>query len=164
MIMPPQIRLYLELGAVAVLAIAFGLYTMHERSVGATQVHTADAKALNAARRQADAETQLNNERAAQADAGADRAQKAVDDYRAAHPAEPFRLCHPNDSVVGVREGGAAAGRQPGAGAGSAAVPTVPRGGESQGPDIAPELDALVSAAQRLDILYTDDQGRRGSR
>lgn len=41
--MTTQIRLYLELAAAAVLLSAFGLYTLHERHVGAAKIEKADA-------------------------------------------------------------------------------------------------------------------------
>jgi hypothetical protein len=161
MILPPQIRLYLELGAVAVLLTAFGLYTWHERSVGAQKIEAADIRAKDAAKKQADAETALNLEKAKKADEGADRVQAAVDQYRRDHPEQPIRVCHANNSVGLPRPGGAPTPGVGGPGAGSSTVPEVPGGGQSEGPDIAPELDALVSAASRLAVLYTDLQQRR---
>jgi len=160
MILPPQVRLYLELGAVAVLLTAFGLYTWHERNVGAQKIESADARAQAAAQKQADAETALKLEKARKADEGADRAQAAVDQYRRDHPDQPIRLCHANNSVGLPRPGSATTTVPGGPGAGSATVPQVLGGGQSEGPDIAPELDALVSAASRLAVLYTNLQQR----
>lgn len=157
--MTTQIRLYLEIGAAVVLAIAFSLFVHHERAVGEQKIAASDAKALAAARKQADAETALNLERAAKADAGAISAQKAVDDYRAAHPDTPVRLCYPDSSVPGMPTISAADLKLKGAGTRPAVVPEVPGRSES-GPDIAAELDAIVQAAGRLAVVYTDRQQR----
>lgn len=152
-------RLYIELAAAAVLLGGFGLFTWHERSVGATAVHTADANAMIAARKLADTETVLNQERAAKADAGAAGVQKAVDDYRTAHPEQPMRLCvTTNNRLASMPKAGAADGIASSPGAGSLAVPEVP--GRGEGADIGPSLDAIVRAAQRVDVLYADRQQR----
>jgi hypothetical protein len=153
-----QIRLYLEIAAAIVLAIAVGLFVHHERAVGAEKINTADAKALQAAQRQADAQTQLNLERAAKADAGAISAQKAVDDYRASHPEQPIRLCHADSSVPGVSKGSPTNQSPPSSGAGPATVREVQSG--TVGADIGPSLDALVQAASRLAVLYSNQQQR----
>lgn len=157
--MPAQIRLYLEIAAAVVLLAAFGLYTLHERSVGKQSIEASDTKALDAAKKQADAETALNLERAAKADAGAVSAQKAVDDYRVAHPDTPVRLCYPDSSVPGMPAISAADLKLKGAGTRPAVIPEVPGRSES-GPDIAAELDAIVQAAGRLAVVYTDRQQR----
>lgn len=157
--MTTQIRLYLEIGAAVVLLIAFGLFVHHERTVGAQKIEASDAKALSAAKTQADAETALNLERAATADAGAVSAQKAVDDYRAAHPDTPLRLCYSDSSVPGMPKVSPSDLKFKGPGTGSASLPEVPGRSES-GPDVASELDAIVQAAQRLDVLYADRQQR----
>lgn len=157
--MTTQIRLYLEIGAAVVLAIAFSLFVHHERAVGEQKIAASDAKALAAARKQADAETALNLERAAKADAGAISAQKAVDDYRTANPIGPVRLCtNTNHSQRGVRQAGPQNSGTPGPGPGADTVRTVPDG--TAGPDIGPGLDALVQAAGRLATLYSDQQQR----
>lgn len=155
--MTTQIRLYLELAAVAVLLIAFALFVHHERAVGAEKVHTADAKALQAARKQAYAETALNLERAAKADAGARSAQKAVDDYVAAQPIEPVRLCA-NNRIPVPAQGSAIVPAPQGAGPGSAPVREVQSG--IAGPDIGPGFTELVLAAARVAVLYNDLQQR----
>lgn len=152
-------RAYIELAAAAVLALAFGLYTWHERSVGATAVHTADANAMIAARKLADTQTVLNQERAAKADAGAASVQKAVDDYRTAHPEQPMRLCvTTNSRIPSLPKAGAIDGGAANPAAGSAAISEVP--GRSEGADVGPSLDAIVRAAQRVDVLYADRQQR----
>lgn len=153
-----QIRLYIEIGAAAVLLIAFGLFVHHERTVGAEHITQADAKAQDAARKQADAETQLNLAKAAKADEVASSAQKAVDDYRTAHPEQPIRLCYSSDSVPGLPQVSPGDLKLKNSPTRSAALPEVP--GRSEGPDIAPELNAIVQAAQRLDILYAERQQR----
>lgn len=156
--MSTQIRLYEELAAVLILLTAFGLYTWHERSVGAQKIETADAKALQADKSRADAETALNLSRAATADAGAASAQKAVDAYVAAHPDGPVRLCHADSGLRPVPPGSAALKAPADAGTGPAAVRAVQDG--TPGPDIGPGLDALVRAAAAVATLYEDRQQR----
>lgn len=152
--MSTQIRLYLEIAAGIVLLSAFGLYTWHERSVGQEKIEASDAKALSAAKAQADAETALNLERASKADAGAVSAQKAVDDYLAAHPEQPIRLCIASNSKPSLPSGSPHTGSPSNPAPGSATLSEVP------GRDIRPDLDAIVRAAERLDILYADRQQR----
>lgn len=151
-------RLYIELAAVAVLLAGFGMYTWHERDVGATKVHTADANAQNAARKQAEAESLLNTERATKAEEQSASAQKAIDQYRADHPESPVSVCHANNRVAvlpttGPTHPGAAA-----ASPGPAAVSQVPD--RTPGPDIRPGLDAIVSVAEQLAIRFAQFQQR----
>jgi hypothetical protein len=154
-----QVRAYLEIAAVIILGIGFALFVKHERNVGEQKIEASDAKALELAKGKADAETKLNKERAAKADAGADHDQKILDDYRAAHPdSSPVRLCHPDNRVAGVPKGGAVDGGAQSASPGSAPVREVQDG--TPGPDIGPGLDALVQAAGRLAIVYADRQRR----
>jgi len=150
-------RLYLEIAAAVVLAIAFGLFVHHERAVGAMKINTADAKALQAAHEKADVETALNLERAAKADAGAVSAQKAVDDYVAAQPIEPVRLCANNRLPV-PGQGSTADPASQDPRTGSTAVPQVQGG--TPGPDIGPGLDELVLSASRVAVLYNNLQQR----
>lgn len=165
--MPIQIRLYLEIGAAVVLLAAFGLFVHHERQIGAQTVSRADARALGEAQKRADAETALNHERAAKAQEIASNVQQKVDDYVAAHAQpdgkpEPIRLCRSaGDRLPGRGEAGPLAARADGAGTGSAALPAVPAGGESEGPDVSPELDEIVRSAARVAVLYDELQQRQ---
>jgi len=154
-----SIRLYVEIAAGLILLIAFGLFVHHERAVGEQKIEASDIKALAAAKKQADAETALNLERAAKADAGAASAQKAVDDYRTSHPEQPVRLClTTNSGQPGVPKASPPNGSPPSAGPGPAAVREVQSG--DPGPDIGPGLDALVQAAGRLAVVYSNRQQR----
>ena len=151
------IRAYLEIAAAIVLAIAFGLYTWHERTVGAENIHTADAKALQAAQKQADAETQLNLAKASKADEVAASAQKAVDTYVAAQPIEPVRLCS-NNRIQLPAQGSTVIPTAQSGGTGSNPVPQVQSG--TAGPDIGAGLTELVLSAARVAVLYNDLQQR----
>lgn len=154
-------RGYIEIGAGIVLVITFWIFVAHERSVGAVAVHTADAKALIAERRLADSQTVLNNERAAKADAGAANEQKIIDDYRSAHSDEqPLRLCKSDNRNGVLPKGSSANASAANPGSGPAALSEVSERGESAGPDVTGELDAIVRAAERLDVLYADRQQR----
>jgi hypothetical protein len=140
-----------------VLAIALiGAITVYLEHKGAARVEAADAKAEAAQKKQADAETALNVEKAAKADAGAQHDQQIVDDYRTAHPEQPVRLCHASSAVSKLPATGAANGGPTSTGAGPDTVSQVSTG--SAGPDISPELDAIVRAAERVDILYAQRQ------
>lgn len=151
------IRLYIELGAALILAIAFGLYTAHERGVGEAKVHAADAKAEAAARRQADAETQLNEERNTRAEELAASTQVAIDAYAAAHPMQPVRLCIP--AAAGhLSQAGANPSSATGAGPGPTLVPQVPAG--DPGPDLSGRLDAFLRTVERLAVQYREWQER----
>jgi hypothetical protein len=152
-----QIRLYLELGALVVLLIAFCLFVHHERTVGAAHITQADAKAQDAAKKQADAETQLNIAKAAQADEVASSAQKAVDTYVAAQPIDDVRLCSYSRLPV-PSQGSAPVAATQGGGTGSATIREVQNG--TPGPNIGPGLDELVLSASRVAVLYNDLQQR----
>lgn len=157
--MTNQVRAYLELAAVAVLGIGFALFVHHERAIGEQKIEASDAKAKSAAHDKAVAETALNLERAAKADAGADHDQQILDDYRAAHPEQPVRVCHADGRVAGVPAVSGADRGAAGAGAGSSPVREVQDG--TPGPDIGPGLDAIVQAAGRMATLYADRQRRQ---
>lgn len=156
------IRLYLEIAAAIVLCAAFALFVHHERVVGEQKIEASDAKALDAAKKAADIETALNIARATKADAGADHDQQIIDDYRTAHPEQPVRLCRAaNGSQPAVRTAEAPHSGSLGIGAGPASIPKVLDGDQSvAGPDISPNIDAIVRAAERLDVLYIDRQSR----
>lgn len=164
--MTTQIRLYLEIAAVVAVLAVVALFVHHERAVGAEKVHTADAKALQAAREKSDAQTKLNQERATKAEENAKSAQNAVDQYIRSHAQpdgkpEPVRMCHANNSQPVPAQGSGPKPSPESAGTGSAAVSKVPGGGEGEGPDIAPELNELVLSAARVAVLYTDLQRRQ---
>ena len=151
-------RLYIELAAAAVLIGGFAMFIWHERQVGATAVHTADANAQNAARKQAEAESLLNTERATKAEEQAASAQQAIDKYRADHPEQPVSVCHANNRVSVLPAASAIGAGAPAAGAGPAAVSQVPDG--TPGPDIRQGLDAIVSVAEQLAIRLGNFQQR----
>ena len=151
-------RLYIELAAAAVLIGGFAMFVWHERQVGATAVHTADANAQNAARKQAEAESLLNTERATKAEEQAASAQQAIDKYRADHPEQPVSVCHTNNRVSVLPAASTVGGGPQAAGAGSPAVSQVPDG--TSGPDIRPGLDAIVSVAEQLAIRLGNFQQR----
>ncbi len=152
-----QIRLYLEIAAVLVLLAAFGLYTWHERTVGAEHISQADAKAQSAAQKQADAETQLNLAKAAKADEVAASAQKAVDTYVASQPIEPVRLCS-NSRLPIPGQGSRPNPTAQSTGAGPNALPKVQSG--TVGADIGPGFTEIVLSAARVAVLYNDLQQR----
>lgn len=135
------------------------LYLEHR---GAVKIEAADKKAQIAAQKQADAQTALNLAKASKADEVASASQKAVDDYRAAHPEQPIRLCHTNSSLASVPKTASTDGSAKSAGTRSATVPEVSGRSESvAGPDIAADLDSIVQAAQRLAIIDSDRQKRQ---
>lgn len=157
--MTTEIKVYLGLGLVLIVACVVGWFALHERGVEHKADVAVDDKALVVAHNEAVAETAANIATANTADLGAEHDQKVIDDYRRAHPEQPVRVCHAaGDSVAGVRAAGAADGGPQGAGAGPAALQQVSDG--TPGPDIRPGLDALVRAAGRLDVLYSDRQRR----
>lgn len=156
--MTTQIRLYLEIAAAVVLLVAFGLFVHHERTVGAEHITQADVKAQEAARKQADAETALNLERAAKADAGAVSAQKAVDDYVAKQPVDSVWLCA-NSRIPVPGEGSSPNAVPQSAGTGTTAVREV-QNRDAKPIDIGPNLDELVLSASRVAVLYNDLQQR----
>lgn len=156
--MTTQIRLYVEIASAIVLLAAFALFVHHERVVGAEHISAADAKALSAAKDRDDAQTALNIERAAKADAGARSAQDAVDAYVAAHPTEPSRVCYSYSSQPVPSKGSAAVKSAPSAGTGSAPVREVQN--RDAGPNIGPGIDELVLSASHLAALYADRQQR----
>lgn len=152
-----SIRLYAEIAAGLILIIAFGLFVHHERTVGAEKIDAADAKAQSAARKQADAETAMNLERAATADAGAVSAQKAVDDYVAKQPIDSVWLCA-NSRIPVPGEGSSPNPVLKGAGPATAPVREVQN--RDAPINIGPNLDEIVLSASRVAVLYNDLQQR----
>lgn len=156
------IRGYLELGALVVLLGAFAWFIHHERQIGASAIAASDTKALQADQKRAAAETALNIAKAAKADEEADHVQAAVDQYRNDHPEQPIRLCHANNSVPSPSPGGASKPGSDGPRPGSAPVQAVLDGSDStEGPDISPNVDAVLRAAGRVAVLYDDLRRRR---
>lgn len=153
--MTTQIRLYLEIAAAVVLAIAFGLYTVHERHVGQQAIEISDAKATAAAQALAAAQTQHLQDLSTQAEQAAAHEQQTIDAYSLAHPVGVVRLCGQNQGSPGVPKASAVAGSAPNPSPGPAAVPAV-----SASPDIGPNLSELMLDAARLATLHAEWQHR----
>lgn len=156
--MTAQIRLYLEIGAAVVLAIAFSLFVHHERAVGAQKIEISDAKATKAAKDLADAQTAHKQVLATQAKQAADHEQQIIVDYARDHPAGDVRVCHANIGGPGVPQGSTSHGGTQSAGTGSAAIPGVPDA--TPGPNIGPGLTEIVLSAARLATLHAEWQRR----
>lgn len=156
--MTAEIKTYMGIGLALIAAAAIGWFALHERGAEHKKDVAVDAKALTVAKAKADEGTKANIVKATQAETGADHDQQIIDDYRAAHPEQPVRLCHASNSVAGMPEAGAADGRAQSSGPGSAAVREVQDG--TPGPDIGPGLDALVRAAGRLAVIDAERQQR----
>ena len=152
-----EVKLAIAAGLLVIGLVTLGLYHHHVLIEGEQKIEASDAKALDAAKKQADAETALNREKASKADEIQDATQKAVADYAAAH-APVVRVCHTSNSVPGVPKTSAPIGNPTGASAGPAAVPAVPD--SAPGPDIGPGLAAIVSAAATVANIYRDCQTR----
>ena len=157
---------FYALVAIVVLLAGGGWLIYHDHveiQKGRDQIEASDAKATSALNEKVQAETVHKAALAAQAHQGAIDAQKAVDDFAAAHPTGPVRLCTANARGGGLPQTGQAGGGAAGALAGPPAVPEVPgRDAGAPGPNISPDLDALVLAAQRLAIIDGEWQQRRG--
>jgi len=152
------VRLYAEIGATLLLLALFAAWSVHERHLGAEKITQADARALSAAHEKMVAQSALEAFKASQADLGADRVQAAVDQYRATHPDGPIRLCSTHNRPSGMPQATAPAGSAQDPGTRSTALPEVPSG--SPGLDLSAEFDAILSSAERLAVLYADQQGR----
>ena len=148
------IRAYLEIAAAIVLAIAFGLYTLHERHVGQSAIQASDAKASAAAKALSEAQTKHLQDLSTQAELAAAHEQKTLDNYALSHPIGPVRLCQDPGSA-GVPKASTAASGTANTSAGPAAVSAVPAR-----PDIGPGLTELVLSASRLATLYAEYQQR----
>jgi hypothetical protein len=150
-----QIRLYLEIAAVVVLLVAFGLYTAHERHVGQQTIEASDAKATAAVKALADAQTKHEQELANQAEQAAAHEQKTVDNYNLTNPVGVIRLCGSNDSGPSVPKAAAVSGGASSTQPRSDPVPAVPAS-----PDIGPGLSELMLDAARLAVIDRECQQR----
>lgn len=156
--MIPNIRLYLELGAAAVLVMAFLLFVHHERSIGAANLQHSIAQATATAERNAAAQTaalQLKSDTAA---LEASHAQARLDDYVRDYPLPSVRVCVATRRPASVPEAGVAAGSVGTASAGPDPVQPVPDG--APGPDISRGLSAIVLAAGSMAVNLRELQAR----
>jgi hypothetical protein len=153
-----SIRAYVEAGAALVLVAALWWFGFHEREVGKTVIEREDTAATAKVQARADEETEANAIKAAIAAEGAAHDQRHVDQYAAAHPIEPVRVCHPDGGSGSVSQARTVAGgvtnSLPGPGSFSA-VPERPAG-----PDISEGLTELVLAASRLAVIDAERQQR----
>jgi hypothetical protein len=155
------IRGYLELAGVVIAIATIVFILWYQRHIEHQKDVAADTAALAAAKEKADLQTQLNQERADNADKQSDHDAQLIADYRAAHPEQPVRVCIASNSQPGVPKGGPDSGKGPtGAIPGSAPVRDVQTGSPSQGVDIGPELDTIVQVASRLAIADRNFQKR----
>lgn len=152
--------------AIVLLSAGAGWFIYHDHveiQKGRDQIEASDKKAGAALDQKVQAETAHKAALAAQAHQGALDAQKAVDDFAAAHPTGPVRLCTANPRSGGLPQAGQAGSGATGAVARPDPLQGVPgRDAGAPGPDISPDLDALVLAAQRLAIIDREWQQRRG--
>lgn len=149
-----MIRIYIALGGALAILIALAIFGYHERNLEHTKDATHDTQASVKVEKAADAETEANAVASALAHQGAKNAQKAVDDYLAAHPVD---LSVRNATPVSrgcVPEARTLASGVAGAGAGAAPSSAVPGGGENLA------LAEVVSSFARLAILDSERQAR----
>lgn len=149
------IRAYLEIAAAIVLAIAFGLYTVHERHEGQAAIKASDAKAEAAAKALADAETKHAQDLSNQAEQAARNEQKTVDNYAISHPIGPVRLCNQDTGSAGVPKASTAHSGATSPSTGPDPIPAV-----SRGPDLGPGLSELMLDAARLASIDREWQQR----
>lgn len=153
------IKDYVYLAAVAVLLIAFGLYSYHEREVGEANLqHSIDAATLKA-ENDAQRQTKALQTKADAATQEALNAQKSLADYMDAHPVGDVRVCH---AVSGGSPSVPTTATAPGTVAGAAAAAGDVRivSASAPGPDIGRGLSAIVLAAGVLATDETEFQAR----
>ena len=158
-----ELKLYFGLAGAAIVLAAFTWWSVHERGVEHKKDVATDNAALAVRHTEVVAQTAQNIAKADAADSGADHDQQIIDAYRAAHPEQPVRLCVStgNSGQRSAANQTADRGAQ-GSGPGSTPVREVQNGNaQSAGPDVGPDLDALVQAAGRLATLYRDEQRRQ---
>jgi hypothetical protein len=150
-----ELRLAFLLAGVLALG---GLLLWHDHGEiqkGREQIEKSDAKADAALKAKMAAESQARQDKANQIEKEADHVQTAIDDYATAHPVGVVRLCgHSNQSGGGVRQGTADLGGAPAAPGRPAAVPPVL--GVDDGPDLSGGIDAILSAAEELGVVYQE--------
>ena len=153
-------RTYIELALGCFLAIAFAMYTGHEREVGERAIEASDKAARTTLDTQVAAETMNLRLQALAASKGAANAQAKLDTYIAAEPLGPIRLCSTHDRGVRLPGPAGALAAPASAGAGPGAGGQVPDGSAQPGPDIRPALDAIVRAFGDLAVSLQESQRR----
>jgi hypothetical protein len=151
--------LELKLAGIVIIVIAFaGWLAWHDHTEiekGEARIIASDKKATDAVEAKTKAETEREQAKADAANVGAKNAQDAVNAWILGHPTQPVRLCLSADNRSAELPNATKAGsRASGAAARSAAVPKVLVG--DPGPDISAGLDAILSAATELGIVYQE--------
>jgi hypothetical protein len=151
--------LELKLAGLAIIVLAFaGWLAWHDHAEiakGEARIIAADKKASDALEAKTKAETEREQAKADAANVGAKNAQDAVNQWILDHPTQPVRLClNANDRGPELPNAAKAGAGATSAAAGSAALPKV-LGGDP-GPDISAGLDAILSAATELGIVYQE--------
>lgn len=150
---------WLYAGIIAALLIAFGAYTKHERTVGASRILAADAAALVKATATAKAETDRLQKKADEAEHAHDQEIADLRLYRATHPVH-VGVCHAtgnNQPGVPSTAGSDPSHASPGASSGD--VLPVPAG-DSGEQDIGPLLDVLAGKADAVSSQLREYQNR----
>ena len=151
---------WLYAGIIAALLICFGLYTGHEREVGAARILEADTAALVKATAKAKAETDRLQAKAYEAEHAHDKEISDLRLYRATHPVH-LGLCHPSgDNKPGLP---ATSGTDP-SHAGTSPAPgdlqPVPSGDSIGESDIERLLDILAGKADSVSSQLREYQNR----
>lgn len=149
------IRLYLEIAAVIVLLVAFGLFVHHERVVGAHTIAASDAKATAAVQALAEQQSKHLADLSTQAEQAAQNEQKAIDNYALAHPIGAVSVCHTYPGGSGLPKTSPHTGGAESSGARPNPLSAVPAS-----PDIGPALGELMLDAESLAIKYREWQAR----
>lgn len=154
-----EIKLAIGAAVLAVSLAAFAWYHHHVILEGEAKIEASDAKATQAAKDKADADTAHNLTLSTQAKQAADHEQQAIAYYARDHPVGDVRVCHAtNNSGSAVPKASTVASGTQGASPRPDMVPAVPDA--TPGPDIGPGLTELVSAASRLATLDAERQQR----
>lgn len=146
-------------GIILSLLVGFGLYTVHERNLGAAHEVAALKASSDKLTKETAAQTAVLQERATTAEQSYVQEQLAGAAYRDAHPVGPVRLCLNTNSGPIVPK---ATGQNPGDASASTPAGSVQQvpAGNNIGPDIGPLLSALAQRADQISATLREFQDR----
>jgi hypothetical protein len=148
-------------GIILSLLIGFGVYTVHERNLGAAHEVAALKASSDKLTKETAAQTAALKAQATTAEQNYVSEQLAGAAYRDAHPIQPVRLCINTSSGSVVS---ASSGKKPGdasTGTGTGVVQSMSIGDSSSpGPDIGPMLQALAARADQVSATLREFQAR----
>lgn len=151
---------WLYAGIIATALIVFGVYTHHERKIGAAKVVAADTAALIMAQKIADVQTAKLAQKAEDASHVHDQELTDLRTYRSEHPVHVGVCRTAGNSLPGLPKGSPAIPGDAATSPASGDVQPLLTGDSGRDTDIGPLLDLLAGKADAVSSVLREYQNR----